>query len=37
MSDFLVLPYGHSLIMRRRAVQEQVLYFLRTGQFQPRP
>lgn len=33
MADFLVLPYGHALIMRRRPVQEQVVYFLRTGRF----
>lgn len=33
MTDFLVLPYGHSLIMRHRTVQEQVLHFLRNGRF----
>lgn len=33
MSDFLVLPCGHSLIMRKRTVKEQVLQFLRTGRF----
>lgn len=34
MTDFLVLPYGHALIMRYRPVQEQVVYFLRTGRFE---
>lgn len=33
MRDFLVLPYGHSLIMRHRQVQAQVLYFLKNGRF----
>ncbi|WP_319588410.1 alpha/beta fold hydrolase [uncultured Desulfobulbus sp.] len=33
MADFLVLPCGHSLIMRHRLVQEQVTHFLVTGQF----
>jgi len=33
MADFLVLPYGHSLIMRHRPVQEQVAYFLEHGRF----
>ncbi|WP_448875096.1 alpha/beta hydrolase [Desulfobulbus propionicus] len=33
MSDFLVLPCGHSLIMRKRPVKQQVLRFLRTGRF----
>ncbi len=34
MDDFLVLPCGHSLIMRKAAVQLQVLHFLRHGCFQ---
>lgn len=33
MQDFLVLPYGHSLIMRHRRVQAQVLHFLENGRF----
>jgi triacylglycerol lipase len=33
MADFLVLPCGHSLIMRHRLVQEQVVCFLATGRF----
>lgn len=33
MADLLVLPYGHSLIMRHRPVQEQVVHFLATGRF----
>lgn len=33
MRDFLVLPYGHSLIMRHRPVQEQVVHFLENGRF----
>ncbi|MDD2465082.1 MAG: alpha/beta hydrolase [Desulfobulbus sp.] len=33
MHDLLVLACGHSLIMRRKAVQEQVLQFLCTGSF----
>lgn len=33
MVDFLVLPCGHSLIMRKAAVQRQVVHFLRHGHF----
>jgi triacylglycerol lipase len=33
MADFLVLPYGHALIMVHREVHEQVIHFLRTGGF----
>jgi len=33
MDDFLVMPCGHALIMRHRAVQEQVAAFLATGRF----
>lgn len=33
MADFLILPYGHSLIMRHRSVQEQVVHFLINGRF----
>jgi len=34
MTDFLVLPYGHALIMRHRPVLAQVAYFLANGRFQ---
>lgn len=34
MADFLVLPYGHALIMRHRPVLVQVASFLATGRFQ---
>ena len=34
MDDFLVLPCGHALIMRKAAVQLQVLHFLRQDCFQ---
>ena len=33
MDDFLVLPCGHSLIMRHQKVQEQVAAFLEHGRF----
>jgi triacylglycerol lipase len=33
MTDFLVLPCGHSFLMRHRPVQEQVGCFLATGRF----
>jgi triacylglycerol lipase len=33
MSDFLVLPYSHTFIMRSPVVIDQVLYFLRHGVF----
>jgi len=33
MADFLVVPYGHALIMRHRLVQEQVVSFLENGRF----
>jgi len=33
MADLLVLPYGHSLIMRHRQVKEQVVSFLNNGRF----
>lgn len=33
MADFLVLPCGHSLIMRRRSVCEQAAFFLENGRF----
>lgn len=33
MSDFLVVDAGHTFIMRKRAIIEQVLYFLQHGRF----
>ena len=33
MADFMVLPYGHALIMAHRQVQEQVIHFLAHGCF----
>ncbi len=33
MHDFLVVPAGHTFIMRNAAVMSQVLNFLRTGRF----
>lgn len=33
MRDFLVLPCGHSMIMRKKSVQQQVLHFLETESF----
>jgi triacylglycerol lipase len=34
MCDFLVVPYGHTFIMMRKAVAAQTVQFLRTGHFQ---
>ena len=33
MEDFLIVPYGHTFIMRYQAVAEQTIHFLRTGHF----
>lgn len=33
MSDFLVVPHSHTVMLWREAVQEQVVAFLRTGRF----
>ncbi len=33
MSDFLALPYTHTFIMDKTAVQDQVVHFLRHGRF----
>nr|WP_321464573.1 alpha/beta fold hydrolase [uncultured Desulfobulbus sp.] len=33
MEDFLVLPCGHSMIMRKTVVKEQVLAYLQAGRF----
>ena len=33
MSDFLVLPFSHPFIMKKKAVAEQAVYFLRHGVF----
>jgi len=34
MRDFLVLPCGHSMIMRKKNVQQQILHFLEKERFQ---
>jgi len=36
MSDFLVVPYGHTFIMNSQEVIEQTIYFLRHSRFQTR-
>jgi alpha-beta hydrolase superfamily lysophospholipase len=36
MSDFLVVPHGHTFIMRQPEVISQVAYYLKTGQFDRR-
>lgn len=36
MNDFIVVPYGHTLIMRKRAVIDEVLYYLANGRFSPK-
>jgi triacylglycerol lipase len=33
MTDFLVLPFSHPFIMKKEAVAEQTIYFLRQGVF----
>lgn len=33
MKDFIVMPYSHSFIMRRKAVIEQALHFIQQGYF----
>jgi triacylglycerol lipase len=35
MADFLTVPYSHTWLMCRKAVQKQVLAFLRNGRFGP--
>ncbi len=34
MSDFLVVPHGHSFVMEKRGVIDQSLFFLKHGRFQ---
>ena len=34
MTDFLVVPYTHTMIMRRKRVIEQTHYFLKNRQFE---
>ena len=36
MNDFIVVPFGHTLIMRKKKVINEVLYYLENGQFSPR-
>jgi len=33
MTDFLVVPYGHTFIMQKKSVVEQVVWFLDNGRF----
>ncbi|MFC2166612.1 esterase/lipase family protein [Acidobacteriota bacterium] len=33
MADFLLLPYSHTFIMRKEAVFEQVVHFIKSGEF----
>jgi len=33
MTDFAVVPYGHTFIMRKQEVLDQILYFLKNGLF----
>ncbi len=33
MDDFLIVPYGHSFIMRKRKVIDEVIYFFQEGRF----
>jgi len=35
MKDFIVVPYGHTFIMRQRGVVDQIAHFLRHGLFRP--
>ncbi len=34
MSDFIVLPVGHTFMMKNAEVKKQILYFLRFGKFE---
>ncbi|MFK8029315.1 MAG: esterase/lipase family protein [Gammaproteobacteria bacterium] len=36
MDDFIVVPFGHTLIMRKRQVIEEVLHYLENGRFSPK-
>ncbi len=36
MNDFIVVPYGHTMIMRKKRVINEVLYYLANGQFSPK-
>jgi len=33
MKDFIVMPYTHPFIMRRKAVIDQALHFIQQGTF----
>jgi len=35
MQDFIVLESGHTTIMRDQAVIDQIVYFLKNGEFNP--
>ena len=37
MSDFIVLPVGHTFMMKNTEVKKQILYFFRFGEFVVRP
>lgn len=36
MADFIVVPYGHTLIMRKKSVIDEVLHYLAHGRFSPK-
>ncbi len=36
MSDFIVVPYGHTLIMRKKQVIREVIHYLSNGRFSPK-
>lgn len=36
MNDFIVVPFGHTLIMRKKSVINEVLYYLANGRFSPK-
>jgi len=35
MNDFIVVPFGHTFIMRKAAVIEEIRYYLSSGTFSP--
>ncbi len=36
MSDFIVVPFGHTLIMRKKQVIDEVIHYLSSGRFSPK-